>query len=84
MPSPYLSRFANKHKQQNNNLIVYTNINDGVVSFVLEPGIYDIKMRSNNIPVKIVNNFEFNPSDGFFNKLFQNISLNNNYNFSIS
>lgn len=69
---------------QNNNLIVYTNINDGVVSFVLEPGIYDIKMRSNNIPVKIVNNFEFNPSDGFFNKLFQNISLNNNYDFSIS
>lgn len=43
---------------QNNNLIVYRKINENNM-FALEPGIYDIRLRGDNINTIIITNFEF-------------------------
>lgn len=68
---------------QNNNIISYclTDTN-GQYRFLLENGVYDIRIRSIDKPVKIYNNFEFINTEGFLKKLSQ-ISYNfkNEFNF---
>ena len=59
-----------------NQLITFINTKTGEYNFLLEYGIYDIRLRSDKQSVQIISNFEFNEQDGFFHKLFAD---NDNY-----
>jgi hypothetical protein len=57
---------------QNNKIIVYIKINKKSM-FMLDNGIYDIRLRNKYTDIKIINNFEFNENDDFVEKLIQNL-----------
>lgn len=60
---------------QNNKIIVYKKINKNTM-FMLDNGVYDIRLRNQNTNVKIINNFEFNENDDFVSKLIDNYLMN--------
>ena len=54
---------------QNNKLIVFINSKDGNYNFLLNYGIYDVRIRSERQSVQIYYDYEFIPGKGFFTNL---------------
>lgn len=61
---------------KDNDLIVYRKIYEDGSMFALEPDIYDIRLKADNINTIIIRNFEFDEQDDFIDKLI-NYLLNN-------
>lgn len=60
---------------QNNEVKVYKKINKNA-TFMLETGIYDIRIRNDDVNIKIINNFNFTEDDDFVEKLINEFLMN--------
>ena len=56
---------------QNNKLVVFVNSIDGNYNFLIDYGIYDVRLRASNRSVIIFHNFEYIKGKGFFTELLQ-------------
>lgn len=54
---------------QNNKLIAFINSEDGNYNFLLNYGIYDVRIRSERQSVQVYYDYEFAPGKGFFTNL---------------
>ena len=64
---------------QNNDLVAFINTLTGIYQFLIDYGIYDIRLRSKDRSIKIYNNFSFIPNKGFFTELVKMNKPFNNY-----
>jgi len=60
---------------KDNKVIVYKKIKKHTM-FMLDNGVYDIRLRNRHTDVKIINGFEFNENEDFVTKLINNYIMN--------
>ena len=54
---------------QNDKLVTFIDSKDGKYNFLLNYGVYDVRIRAYNRSVKVFYNFSFEPGKGFFTQL---------------